>query len=202
MTNDNKTLATALVAFQADLEPVDKNSANPFFKSKYADFTEVKQSVQPLLKKHKLAVTQWPTTLGDKPALRTRVMHESGEYDEDTMLLVLAKQDLQGQGSGITYAKRYAFMAALGIVADEDDDGNKATGKSTGYTQPKAYIPPEKAVVPGPTDNQKAHIRQLSEKLKLSPESVEERIKALKTTSEAFNAINALQELVNAKKEG
>jgi hypothetical protein len=190
------SLAKALVAFQADLEPVDKNSANPFFKSKYADLTEVKTTVQPLLAKHKLAVTQWPTTLDGKPALRTRIIHESGEYDEDTMLLMNAKDDPQGQGSGITYAKRYAFMAALGIVADEDDDGNKASAKT-----PIKYAPVEKKPNqerPLPSENQLSKIRELSRELGYDESAVEERIGEIETTGDAMKAIAKLQELVNS----
>jgi hypothetical protein len=52
---------------------------------------------------------------------------ESGEQMEGTMLLQAAKNDPQGQGSAITYAKRYALMALCGLSADEDDDGNKAS---------------------------------------------------------------------------
>ena len=43
------------------------------------------------------------------------------------MILHLPKSDPQGQGSAVTYARRYSYMSVLGLVADEDDDGNKAS---------------------------------------------------------------------------
>jgi hypothetical protein len=120
-------LAPALVALQADLKPIAKTATNPFFKSKYAPLTEVMESVQPLLAKHKLAVSQFVTHLDGASALRTILIHESGQLLQDVQPLLLVKQDPQGQGSAITYARRYGVMAVLGLVADEDDDGNAAT---------------------------------------------------------------------------
>jgi hypothetical protein len=124
---DLTKLAPALVALQADLKPVAKTATNPFFKSKYAPLTEVMESVQPLLAKHKLAVSQFVTHLNGASALRTILIHESGQLLQDIQPLLLVKQDPQGQGSAITYARRYGLMAVLGLVADEDDDGNAAS---------------------------------------------------------------------------
>ncbi len=120
-------LAAAFVAFQADLKPVDKSANNPFFKSKYAPLPEVMKAVQPLLAKHSLAVAQFPTHLEGQSALRTILLHESGQSIEDTTPLLLVKDDPQAQGSAMTYARRYGVMAVLGMVADEDDDGNAAS---------------------------------------------------------------------------
>lgn len=119
-------LAPALVALQADLTPVAKSASNPFFKSSYAPLPEVMEAVQPLLAKHKLAVSQFLTNLEGQSALRTILIHESGQYIEDVQPLLLVKNDPQSQGSATTYARRYGVMAVLGVVADEDDDGNLA----------------------------------------------------------------------------
>lgn len=120
-------LAPALVALQADLVPVTKSASNPFFKSKYAPLNEVMGNVQPLLAKHKLAISQFLTNLNGESAMRTILLHESGQYIEDVQPLLLVKQDPQSQGSATTYARRYGVMSVLGVVADEDDDGNRAT---------------------------------------------------------------------------
>lgn len=120
-------LAPALVALQADLVPVTKSASNPFFKSKYAPLNEVMANVQPLLAKHKLAISQFLTNLNGESAMRTILLHDSGQYIEDVQPLLLVKQDPQSQGSATTYARRYGVMSVLGVVADEDDDGNKAT---------------------------------------------------------------------------
>jgi hypothetical protein len=124
---DLTKLAPALVALQADLKPIAKTATNPFFKSKYAPLSEVMESIQPLLAKHKLAVSQFVTHLNGASALRTILIHESGQLLQDIQPLLLVKQDPQGQGSAITYARRYGLMAVLGAVADEDDDGNAAS---------------------------------------------------------------------------
>jgi hypothetical protein len=84
--------------------------------------------VLPVLHKHGLTLLQFPTVVvaeaNIQPALRTRLSHAAtGEFMEDTMLTV-GKADPQGQGSGITYARRYSVLAILGLAPDEDDDGN------------------------------------------------------------------------------
>jgi hypothetical protein len=125
-------LASALVKFQAEMQPVLKEDANPFFKSKYAGLPSVVKQATPLLTKNGLAVIQQPSYELDthKPTLKTMLVHTSGEYIESEMLLMMDKDTPQGQGSAITYARRYAYCAVLGIVADEDDDGEKAEGRS------------------------------------------------------------------------
>ena len=122
VSNELDKLAPAIVALQADLKPVEKTAANPFFHSKYAPLPEVMKAVQPLLAAHKLAVLQFPSHLDGQSALRTVLIHESGQKIEDVTPLLLAKDDPQGQASAQTYARRYGVMAVLGLVADEDDD--------------------------------------------------------------------------------
>lgn len=132
-------LAVALVAAQAEFSAVPKGSVNPFFNSRYAGLPEVVQHTTPILSKHGLAVMQFVSVVEGRDALTTYVIHESGQYVCDTMFLHLPKSDPQGQGSAITYARRYAYMAALGIVADEDDDGNTASSAPAfkQYSAPK-----------------------------------------------------------------
>lgn len=125
-------LVAALAAFQAEVKAIPKTADNPFFRSKYADLPTVVEAVQPLLTKNGLVVTQMPCLLTSGPdglsdGLQTILMHTSGQFIEATMLLHLPKLDPQGQGSAITYARRYSYMAVLGLVADVDDDGNAAS---------------------------------------------------------------------------
>jgi hypothetical protein len=120
-------LAAALVAAQAEFSAVPKTADNPFFKSKYADLATVVAHTQPILAKHGLAVSQFPTQINGEPALITYLLHASGQVLSDTMKLCAAKNDPQGQGAAITYARRFAYMSVLGLVADDDDDGNSAT---------------------------------------------------------------------------
>jgi hypothetical protein len=123
-------LAKALIAVQAEVPAIPKESDNPFFKSKYADFADVKAVADPIVTKHGLAVTQWPSHNERGDTLVTMLLHSSGQFVKAEMQLHLVKQDAQSHGSALTYAKRYSYMAALGLVADEDDDGNKASQPS------------------------------------------------------------------------
>jgi len=122
-----ENIAKAFVDFQADLVPVGKTKENPFFHSSYAPLDEIKKTVQPILSKHGLAVSQMMSHIDGSTALKTIVIHESGETFEDVTPLLLTKQDSQAHGSAVTYARRYGYMSALGIVAEEDDDGNEAS---------------------------------------------------------------------------
>ena len=125
---DLTELAPALVAAQADFSAVPKGSVNPFFKSKYAALPDVVQHTSPVLAKHGLAVTQFIT---ENDTLTTMLIHKSGQYIQGTMALHLVKDDPQAQGSAVTYARRYSYMSVLGLVADDDDDGNAGSGMPT-----------------------------------------------------------------------
>lgn len=148
--NELDKLAPALVALQADLTPVAKSASNPFFKSSYAPLPEVMEAVQPLLAKHKLAVTQFLSNIDGISAMRTILLHESGQYIEDVQPLLLVKNDPQSQGSATTYARRYGLMSVLGVVADEDDDGNLAARAAEKHAATaKAEVPKSSATEVG-----------------------------------------------------
>lgn len=133
MAAATKTLAQALLDAQAGMPAIQKSAINPHFRSRFVPLDGLLEQVLPVLNEHGLVLSQSPTTLengtGPVPALRTRLIHAaSGDSIEDVMLLMVAKDDPQGQGSAITYARRYALMAVLGLVADEDDDGSDDDG--------------------------------------------------------------------------
>lgn len=117
-------LASALVKAQAEFGAVPKGSVNPFFKSKYAALPDVVQHATPILTKHGLAVSQF---IDADDTMTTYLLHSSGQFIAHTMTMHLVKSDPQSQGSAVTYARRYSYMSALGLVADEDDDGNSGT---------------------------------------------------------------------------
>lgn len=115
-----------LVKVQSELKPIAKDSVNPFFKSKYASLDKITEHVFPILTEHGFSFVAMPSTsMTDEPTLKYGLYHESGNSIQGEMKLMLKSQDPQAQGSAITYARRYALCAMLGIVADEDDDGNK-----------------------------------------------------------------------------
>ena len=119
-------LAKALNKAQAEMSGAKKGSENPFLKNKYADLASVIHCAKEPLCNNGLSISQFPVTHEGMAGVTTILMHESGEFLESTLLLPCTKNDPQGMGSCITYAKRYSYQSALGIPS-EDDDGNHAS---------------------------------------------------------------------------
>lgn len=154
----------ALVEAQAEFSDLKKDTTNPFFKSQYVELSQVLSSIRPVMHKQGLAVLQFPGHIADsKLAITTRVIHVSGEWVEDEAHVPLQKNDPQGFGSTLTYAKRYSLIAALGLVADEDDDGNKGTPAATAKETPKE---PLKASVSQPISPPKEKKNIMAEVIK------------------------------------
>jgi len=125
-------ISAALVKAQGELNAVHKDGNNPHFRSKYATLQNIVESTRDTLRKHGLAVVQtFNETDGTYISLNTTVLHESGEYIKGTFSMRPTKADPQGLGSATSYARRYCYSAAIGIVTDEDDDGN-ASSQPTG----------------------------------------------------------------------
>lgn len=124
-------LAAALAVAQGEITGALKDSANPFFKSKYADLASVWDACRTSLSKNGLAVMQVAST-GDNGAavVTTTLAHKSGQWIRGTLALMPVKSDPQGMGSAYTYARRYALAAMVG-VAQIDDDANAASGKGS-----------------------------------------------------------------------
>lgn len=126
------TLGLALLAAQAEMPALQKSGINPHFKNKYVPLEQLIPAILPILNKHGLVLLQMPSNIEGEPALTTAIYHaESGESVTSTMPLMLAKDDPQGQGSGITYARRYAAMGFLALVGDLDDDAEGAKKRTT-----------------------------------------------------------------------
>lgn len=123
-----KELAGALAKAQAKLRPAIKDSTNPHFKSKYADLGAIWEACREALTSNGLSVVQMPADSGEgRVALTTILLHASGEYISGTCSTRLQQDSAQGVGSALTYLRRYALAAMVGVVADEDDDGNAAS---------------------------------------------------------------------------
>jgi len=122
-----KEIATALSKAQSEFEAITKDAANPFFKSKYATLDAIIKTVKPTLAKNGLSVTQGNETTESGIIVTTYLMHSSGEWVESELSMPVVKNDPQGYGSAITYGRRYAYSAILGVATEEDDDGNLAT---------------------------------------------------------------------------
>lgn len=122
-------LYSALVKAQSQIESAVKDKTNPHYKSKYADLSAIWDACKKALTDNKLAILQFPLEPDEQGRLRlkTVVCHASGEKVEEVFALPVQKQDAHGYGSAITYARRFCLAAVLGVVADEDDDGNAST---------------------------------------------------------------------------
>lgn len=124
-------LAAALAVAQGEITGALKDSANPFFKSKYADLASVWDACRTSLSKNGLAVIQVASTSDTGAAvITTTLAHKSGQWIRGTLAMMPVKADPQGMGSALTYARRYALAAMVG-VAQVDDDANNASGKVT-----------------------------------------------------------------------
>ena len=124
-------IATALVKAQKEFAPALKTSTNPHFKSKYVDLAGCVEAVIDALNNHGIMLMQKNHPYDGGVSVETIFLHESGESISGGILTVPAsKQDPQGYGSALTYARRYSLMAAAGI-APEDDDGNAASNRPT-----------------------------------------------------------------------
>ena len=121
-------LAKALNKFQAECSGAKKDADNPFFGSKYANLEAVINCAKSALDNNGLAISQFPVMDQGYAGVETILMHSSGEWISNTLLLACKKQDPQAMGSAITYARRYAYQSVLGIPS-EDDDGNKSMPK-------------------------------------------------------------------------
>ena len=122
-----KHIAAAFVKAQQAFGPALKTSNNPHFKTKYADLSNVVEAVIDALNSNGIAMIQQTHEDTSGVTVETMFLHESGESILSGKLHVpAAKNDPQGYGSALTYARRYSLMAACGI-APEDDDGNAAS---------------------------------------------------------------------------
>lgn len=123
-------LSAAMAKAFAEIEAATKSANNPHFKSKYADLGAVIEAVKPPLIKHGLFFTQRSHPAENGVSVETVLHHEGGEeLSLGTLFVPANKQDAQGFGSALTYARRYGLMTAFGVPA-EDDDGNAAAASA------------------------------------------------------------------------
>lgn len=127
---EKETLYTALLKAQREFPLIKKEDSNPFFKSKYAGLPSILEVVLPILNKHGIVLVQAPINELERVGVRTTLSHVNGEINSE-FTMALSKNDPQGAGSAITYARRYALVSMLGLNVDEDDDGNSASGQVT-----------------------------------------------------------------------
>ena len=135
-------IATALAKAQGEMAGARKDSANPFFKSKYADLASVWDACRDALTQHGLAVVQSPSAEGQRVSVDTLLVHSSGQWMRGCVSVTAKDDSPQAIGSAITYLRRYALQSFVG-VAPEEDDAEAAQGRTkpvpARLAEPKGY---------------------------------------------------------------
>ena len=146
-----KNIGKALMLFHVKVDTIKKDARNPFFKSNYASLSNILEAINVPLQESGLTFSQFPT---NGNGLTSILIHpDSGEFMQDTFIVHPVPDypkekapdgsivwrgepyvSPQGIGSAITYGRRYALSAILGLNIDDDDDGNAAS--KTGEKQP------------------------------------------------------------------
>ena len=114
-------LVKALAAAQAKIKGAKQDSKNPYFKSDYADLTSVWNACKDELTANKLAVIQTIEHQNEKIVLVTTLAHESGQWIKSYLPVLTTKLDSQSLGSALTYSRRYALAAIVGVCPLDDD---------------------------------------------------------------------------------
>jgi hypothetical protein len=195
-------LTKSLVAFQSELKPVPKDSINPFFHSKYADISTIWETIRPLLFKHGFAVSQLPQEHDGKIILTTLLLHTSGEWLSSELLVVPDKpNNPQAVGSALTYARRYALSALLGICSEEDDDAEVAVNRKPIQQQKPAQAAPPSGkgaippVIPGTFTNLGSFLTACNKSLGLTRPQVLDKLGVKDFTGVNFtDAYNTLEQ--------
>lgn len=131
LQSDNiNELISALAKAQGRIVTAKKDKQNPFFKSSYADLSSVWDACRSALSDNGIAVIQAVQTHEGRMELVTTLAHASGQWMKSHMPVNPVKADPQSIGSALTYCRRYALSAMVGVSAsEEDDDGNAANGR-------------------------------------------------------------------------
>lgn len=150
-------LATALAAAQAEMRPAVINTVNPHLKNRYADLAAVMEAAKPL-SKNGVAIIQSPSILvrdGETfVRLENLLVHTSGEWISEVFEMKLPPDargvtPVQQVGSIITYLRRYTLAPMVGIVADEDTDGNAPSYPTKPKNQPPSATVDEEELAYG-----------------------------------------------------
>lgn len=185
-----ENLAKALVSFQSTVPVIPKNQTAKIpmksggsYSYNYADLADIWEAIRSPLKENGLAVTQFLGDLNGDDCIYTRIWHESGESEEKPFRIPTGGKTPQEVGSVVTYYKRYALGAALGISTEEDDDGKSGNNPSA----------PKASESKPPSQAQLTLIRELAAKIGTPEASIEARISQIKTSAEASEAIGKLK---------
>lgn len=129
---DKQEFHKALLALHGDIEGIKRDENNPFFKSKYVPLPKMLQILKPICQKHGFILSQ-PTDIintqqGAVNVVTTFITHAATGLSESAKLMLEKQADMQKLGAAITYGRRQTLSSVVGLE-EEDDDGNKLTGK-------------------------------------------------------------------------
>lgn len=161
LTSESITkIMPALIKAQGEFAPAVKAKVNPHFKSKYVPLDAVLDAIAEPLRNNGIAILQHTDIEDACTVLVTRLVHESGEWIGGRYPVHPVKADPQGEGSALTYARRYALMALAGI-APEDDDGNAAV-KAINKVTPTSKVLPTDGVWEAQSEESQAFLLKLA----------------------------------------
>lgn len=136
-SNSITELAAALSKAQGAIRPAVKDKENPHFKSRYSDLNAVWEAARKPLSDNGLAVLQRVRITQDGVSITTQLIHSSGQWLKDTAVWPTLQRTPQGIGSSLSYGKRYALAALLGIASGDDDDDGNAASTTVGWFVPQ-----------------------------------------------------------------
>ena len=150
-------LAEALSKAQGEIKPAAFDATNPHFKSKYATLGAIVEACKDALSKNGIAVIQGTNSNDGRVIVETMLVHVSGEWIKSSLSMKTERDNAQGCGAVITYGRRYSLAAMVGIVADEDTDGEiQNKGQGGVKNDAKVYKPnpaKQNATVPAKTQS-------------------------------------------------
>lgn len=164
-SEDIKEITKALVAFHSEVGRITKDGTNPHLKNRYATIDQIIEEIRPVLASHGLFVMQLPSNSeAGEIQMVTRLYHVSGQWMESPSLKIkVDRNNAQGIGSAITYARRYSLTSFLGLNTGEDDDGHRASGgdkqqSNTSLLREKPTLQPPRTAVKRISDAQRKKI--------------------------------------------
>ena len=151
---DIAELAKAMLKVQQALTPACKDAENPFVKNRYASLNSVIEACRDALTAQSIWVAQYPVaTDPGHLGLVTKLVHgDSGQWQSSVMVMPLPKNDPQGYGSALTYARRYGLATMVGMVTEIDDDAEAATPQRGKQTKSADKRPPQQNPPPSNSD--------------------------------------------------
>ena len=125
-----RTFYKDLVALQAALRNPAFDKENNAFKQngkvyRYASLAAHLDAVRPVITKHGFAITQLIQGRDGNLEVTTQLVHESGEVMGATIAVPLPTGGAHAIMGMITYLRRGQMASLLGIVGDDDNDGNE-----------------------------------------------------------------------------